>query len=277
MCGWPCRAATPGDAALRLLSRHAARRPGDGAGRMNSLAASASAWPWRGRWRASRACCCSTRPSRRSTSRPANRCTTNWSSCANGCSCRSSWSPTTCARRACWPTASASSMAAATLQDGVPERVMSQPRNARVAALVGLRDIHQGVFHKAASAGGMARLRWGDASRGIDLVTTRQGPARRRQPTCAGSSRANMCSCTRRRRRASTRCRARARHAPARRDRHAAVPATGTADGPAAPGRHHPIRAAAGSARPAAVVHLRIDPQGIHIMPVKRALLDPLA
>jgi molybdate transport system ATP-binding protein len=62
-----------------------------------------------------------------------------------------------------------------TLQDGPPERVMSQPRNARVAALVGLRDIHLGVFHKAGAPGGMARLRWGDTGHGIDLVTFDKG------------------------------------------------------------------------------------------------------
>ena len=44
-----------------------------------------------------------------------------------------------------------------TLQEGPPERVMSRPRNARVAALVGLRDIHAGVFFNQ----GGARLRWG--------------------------------------------------------------------------------------------------------------------
>ena len=65
--------------------------------------------------------------------------------------------------------------AGATLQDGAPERVMSQPRNARVAALVGLRDIQQGVFHQAATVGGLARLRWGDADQGIDLYTHDKG------------------------------------------------------------------------------------------------------
>lgn len=36
-----------------------------------------------------------------------------------------------------------------TLQAGAPESVLSRPRNARVAALVGVRDIHEGVFHAA--------------------------------------------------------------------------------------------------------------------------------
>lgn len=63
----------------------------------------------------------------------------------------------------------------ATLQAGPPERLMAQPRNARVAALVGLRDIHQGVFHRATAQGGMARLRWGDARTGLDLNTVDKG------------------------------------------------------------------------------------------------------
>ena len=63
----------------------------------------------------------------------------------------------------------------ATLQDGPPERLMAQPRNARVAALVGLRDIHQGVFHQAVVPGGMARLRWGNAAHGLDLSTLDKG------------------------------------------------------------------------------------------------------
>ena len=46
-----------------------------------------------------------------------------------------------------------------TLQDGTPEAVMSRPRNARVAALVGLRDIHRGIFLKDRPA----CLRWGSS------------------------------------------------------------------------------------------------------------------
>jgi len=60
-----------------------------------------------------------------------------------------------------------------TLQDGPPEQLMSRPRNARVAALVGLRDIHAGVFHKAGP--GHARLRWGDDQAGLDLHTADKG------------------------------------------------------------------------------------------------------
>ena len=64
----------------------------------------------------------------------------------------------------------------ATLQDGPPEHVMSRPRNARVAALVGLRDIHSGIFRKASDADPSARVRWGDADgRGVDLQTVDKG------------------------------------------------------------------------------------------------------
>jgi molybdate transport system ATP-binding protein len=64
--------------------------------------------------------------------------------------------------------------AGTTLQDGPPEQVVSRPRNARVAALVGLRDIHSGIFHRAPGGAAQARLRWGDAE-GIDLVTVDKG------------------------------------------------------------------------------------------------------
>ncbi len=47
------------------------------------------------------------------------------------------------------------------LQAGPPEQVLARPRNARVAALVGLRDIHTGVFHKTASG---ATLLWGEGA-----------------------------------------------------------------------------------------------------------------
>jgi len=62
----------------------------------------------------------------------------------------------------------------ATLQDGPPEYVLSRPRNAHVAALVGLRDIHSGVFHKSSDGRSPARLRWGDTD-GIDLATVDKG------------------------------------------------------------------------------------------------------
>ncbi len=62
-----------------------------------------------------------------------------------------------------------------TLQIGTPERVLSRPRNARVAALVGLRDIHSGVFHKAAGDASEGRLLWGTSSGGVQLQTTDKG------------------------------------------------------------------------------------------------------
>ncbi len=58
-----------------------------------------------------------------------------------------------------------------TLQDGPPDRVMSRPRNARVAALVGLRDIHSGVFLNRPSP----LLRWGDGDAALDLQTIDKG------------------------------------------------------------------------------------------------------
>ena len=36
-------------------------------------------------------------------------------------------------------------------------------------------DIQQGIFHKAATVGALARLRWGDAKQGIDLYTRDKG------------------------------------------------------------------------------------------------------
>ncbi|MCV2358683.1 ABC transporter ATP-binding protein [Paucibacter sp. TC2R-5] len=45
------------------------------------------------------------------------------------------------------------------LQDGPPEQLLARPRNARVAALVGLRDIHRGIFRKTS---GGALLQWGE-------------------------------------------------------------------------------------------------------------------
>lgn len=60
-----------------------------------------------------------------------------------------------------------------TLQNDPPEQLMSRPRNARVAALVGLRDIHSGVFYKTNEPQG--RLRWGDAAAGTDLQTLDKG------------------------------------------------------------------------------------------------------
>jgi len=65
--------------------------------------------------------------------------------------------------------------AGSTLQEGPPEQVVARPRNARVAGLVGVRDVHPGTFHKAAGAPGKARLHWGLAGGGIDLCTVDKG------------------------------------------------------------------------------------------------------
>jgi molybdate transport system ATP-binding protein len=51
-----------------------------------------------------------------------------------------------------------------TLQEGPPAQVLSRPRNARVAAMIGIRDIHVGRFFSAIDAGGLGRLRWHDAA-----------------------------------------------------------------------------------------------------------------
>ena len=58
------------------------------------------------------------------------------------------------------------------LQDGPPEQVLARPRNARVAALVGLRDVHAGVFQKTPAG---ARLRWGDTEQAPRLQIIDKG------------------------------------------------------------------------------------------------------
>ncbi len=84
----------------------AARRARATAIPRSSPAASASAWRWRARWPSSRACCCSTSPSARSTPRCARSCAAGCASCTttsarhHACS-----SPTTRKRRSSWPTA----------------------------------------------------------------------------------------------------------------------------------------------------------------------------
>ena len=64
-----------------------------------------------------------------------------------------------------------------TLQEGSPELVLSRPRNARVAALVGLRDIHSGVFRKPLPDQ-PGWLQWGAGERGIALQTVDKGRLR---------------------------------------------------------------------------------------------------
>ncbi|MEO6409104.1 MAG: ATP-binding cassette domain-containing protein [Burkholderiaceae bacterium] len=62
----------------------------------------------------------------------------------------------------------------ATLQEGSPEQVLSRPRNARVAALVGVRDIHDGIFRKP-RPDQPGWLQWGDDERGLALQTVDKG------------------------------------------------------------------------------------------------------
>ena len=57
-----------------------------------------------------------------------------------------------------------------TLQEGPPATVLSRPRNARVAALIGVRDIHEGRFFKSTSAAAHGQLQWGDGPDGPDGV-----------------------------------------------------------------------------------------------------------
>jgi len=47
-----------------------------------------------------------------------------------------------------------------TLQQGTPAQVLSQPRNARVAELVGIQNHFDGVFRRGTEAG-WGRLQWG--------------------------------------------------------------------------------------------------------------------
>ncbi len=58
------------------------------------------------------------------------------------------------------------------LQDGPPEQVLARPRNARVAALVGLRDIHRGIFRKTSDG---ALLQWGEDEAAPQLQVVDKG------------------------------------------------------------------------------------------------------
>ena len=156
-----------------------------------------------------------------------------------------------------------------TLQHGSPEAVMSRPRNARVAALVGLRDIHSGVFCKP-RPDQPGWLRWGDAQRGIDLQTIDKGrvpdgmPVRWVIPgqhvqlyveSCGGD---NVVRCELQRLRSlgeitTLQCRLTAQHeATVRLD----ITTRRVHELGLEPGRH---------------VFLQLDPHGIHIMPVRDA------
>jgi molybdate transport system ATP-binding protein len=67
-----------------------------------------------------------------------------------------------------------------TLQAGTPEHVLSRPRNARVAELVGLRDIHDGVFYTDPRTPGWGWLRWGGTD--ITLRVADKGKVRDGSP-----------------------------------------------------------------------------------------------
>ncbi len=67
-----------------------------------------------------------------------------------------------------------------TLQQATPDHIFSSPRNARVAALVGLRDIYSGTFFKLPEHGGsphaqMAKIVCGHASDSIELMIHDKG------------------------------------------------------------------------------------------------------
>lgn len=51
-----------------------------------------------------------------------------------------------------------------TLQAGTAQQVQTRPRNARVARLLGLHNHFPGVFHAAPAGGDWGRLTWGDGS-----------------------------------------------------------------------------------------------------------------
>jgi molybdate transport system ATP-binding protein len=62
-----------------------------------------------------------------------------------------------------------------TLQIGAPEQVRRQPRNARVAQLLGLRNHFDGVFHCARDGSAMGALTWGRTPDGIVLAVRDKG------------------------------------------------------------------------------------------------------
>jgi molybdate transport system ATP-binding protein len=62
----------------------------------------------------------------------------------------------------------------ASLQQGTPAQVASQPRNARVAELVGIQNHFDGVFRRSAEAG-WGRLQWGATPGGPELRVRDKG------------------------------------------------------------------------------------------------------
>jgi molybdate transport system ATP-binding protein len=62
-----------------------------------------------------------------------------------------------------------------TLQIGAPEQVRRQPRNARVARLLGLRNHFEGVFHRARDGSSHGTLTWGREAGGVVLAVRDKG------------------------------------------------------------------------------------------------------
>ncbi len=60
-----------------------------------------------------------------------------------------------------------------TLQAGAPDELFARPRNIRVALLLGLRDVHEGVFMRDPATSGWGWLRWGAPGQGSGTIALR--------------------------------------------------------------------------------------------------------
>ena len=89
----------------RAARAGAAGRPRRSRSPVSSPAGSGSAWRWRGPWRSSRRCCCSTSRSARSTPRCGRSCGSGCAGCTTRSMSPASSSPTTRRRRSRSPTA----------------------------------------------------------------------------------------------------------------------------------------------------------------------------
>lgn len=69
-----------------------------------------------------------------------------------------------------------------TLQQGSPRKVLSAPRNARVAHLIGLPNHFKGVFKRASEAGAIGLLHWADERSGVVLQVVDKGRIDDAQP-----------------------------------------------------------------------------------------------
>jgi molybdate transport system ATP-binding protein len=65
--------------------------------------------------------------------------------------------------------------AGTTLQAGTPAEVLARPRSARVARLLGLRNHFDGVFHRAAQGAARGGLTWGRDAEGLRLPVIDKG------------------------------------------------------------------------------------------------------